>query len=100
MQNEMYKKQDKKCNIWLEQNFKPRRTSTIKSVIEQMIETRAWRNVRGLTENSQHRLFKEQEETVQHFSAGCKMLARSKYLTKNHKALMVMAVVWEKNKIC
>ena len=99
MQNEMYKKQHKKCNIWLEQNFTPRRTSTIKSMIEQMIETRAWRNVRGLTENSHHRLFKEQE-TVQHFLAGCKMLARSKYLTRNHKAVMVMAVVWEKNKIC
>ena len=59
MQNEMYKKEDKKCNIWLEQNSTPRRTSTIKSMIEQMIEIRAWKRVRGLTENSQRRLCKE-----------------------------------------
>ena len=64
MQNEMYKKQDKKCNIWLEQNSISRRTSTIKLMIEQMIETRAWKKVRGLTENSQRRLCKEQQETV------------------------------------
>ena len=79
--------------------FHTKKNINHKSMIEQMIETRAWRNVRGLTENSHHRLFKEQE-TVQHFLAGCKMLARSKYLTRNHKALMVMAAVWEKNKIC
>ena len=41
-------------------------TPVILSMIEQMIETRAWRKVRGLTENSQCRLCKEQRKTVQH----------------------------------
>ena len=50
MQNEIYKKPEEKCNIWLEQNLTPRGTSAIISVIEQMIETRAWKKVRGLTE--------------------------------------------------
>ena len=37
MQNEIYNKQDKKCNIWLEQNLTPRKTSAIISMIEQMV---------------------------------------------------------------
>ena len=52
MQIEKYNKQDKKCNIWLEQNLTSRKTSAIVSTIEQMFETKAWKEVRGLTENS------------------------------------------------
>ena len=73
MQSEIYKKLPKKCNIWLEQNLTPRKTSTILSLIEQMTETRAWKKGRGLTENSQWRLCKEQRETT--LLPGCKMLA-------------------------
>ena len=40
------------------------------SVIEQMVETRAWKEIRGLTENSQCRLFKEQQEILQYLLAG------------------------------
>ena len=29
MQSEIYKKQDKKCHIWLEQNLTPRKTSAL-----------------------------------------------------------------------
>ena len=42
MQREIHKKQDKECNIWLEQKLKPRKTSVIMLTIEKMIETRAW----------------------------------------------------------
>ena len=59
--------------MWLEQSLTPRKTSGIISVIEQMIETRALKEVRGITENSQCRLCKEQRKTVQHLLAGCKM---------------------------
>ena len=41
MQSEIFKKQDKKCNIYLEQNLAPRTTSAIMSMIEQMNDTRA-----------------------------------------------------------
>ena len=67
-------------------------------MIEQMIEIRAWKEVRGLTENSQCRLCKEQQETVEHLLAGCKMLASSEYLARYNRALMVMAVAWAKEK--
>ena len=60
------KKQDKKCNIWLEQNLTPRKTSAIMSMLEQMVETRAWKEVRGLSGNSQYVFCREPQETVQH----------------------------------
>ena len=56
MQSEIYKKEDKKCNTWLEQNLTPRKASAIMSVLEQMVETGAQKEVRGLTKNSQCRL--------------------------------------------
>ena len=64
LQSEIYEKQDKKCNIWLEQDLTPRKTSVIMSLLEQLVETRAWKEVRGLTENSQCRLCKEQWDSV------------------------------------
>ena len=67
-------------------------------MIEQMVETRTWNEVRGLTESSQRRLCKEQRETVQHLSTGCKMLASSEYLARHNRALMVMVVAWTKQK--
>ena len=33
-------------------------------MLEQMIETKVWKEVWGLAENSQYRLLKEQRETV------------------------------------
>lgn len=48
-----------KCNIWLEQNLTRRTTSAIMLMLEKKVETRAWKKVRVLTENSQCRLRKE-----------------------------------------
>ena len=39
MQSEIYKKQDKKRNIWLEQNLTARKILAIMSMLEQMVET-------------------------------------------------------------
>ena len=36
---------------------------------KQMVETKAWKEVRGLTENSECKLCKEQQETVQNLLA-------------------------------
>ena len=62
------------------------------STREQMVETRAWKEVRSLTENIHCRLCKEQQETVQHFLAGFKMLSSSEYLVTHNRTLMVIAV--------
>ena len=36
------------------------------SMLEQMVETRAWKEVRGLSGNSQYVFCREPQETVQH----------------------------------
>ena len=92
MQSEIFNKQGKKYNMWLEQNSTPGKTSAIMLMTDQMVETRAWKKIGGLTQNSQCRLCKEQE-TVQHVLTGCKMLANNEYLARHNRALMVMAVV-------
>ena len=74
----------------------PRKTSAIMSMLEQMIETRAWKAARGLTEWCKCRLCGEQKETVQHILAGCKTIASSEYVIRHKRALMVMAVYWAK----
>ena len=51
-QSEIYTKKDQKCNIWLEQNLTPRKTSAIMSMLEQMIETRAWTGQQGDSMNA------------------------------------------------
>ena len=96
MQSQIYNKQEKNCSIWLEQNLAPRKTSVIMLVIEHKTKTRAWKEVRGLPENSQCRLCKEKRETVQYLLAGCKILASSEYLVRHNRARMVMAVAWVK----
>ena len=63
------------------------------SMLEQVVETRAQKEFRGLTENDQCRLCKEQR---QHLLAGCKMLVSSEYMARHNRALMVMAVAWTK----
>ena len=65
-------------------------------MLEQMVETRAWKATRGLTEDGKCRLCREQKETVEHLLAGCKKIANIEYLTRHNRALMVMAVAWAK----
>ena len=66
MQIEIYEKQDKTSNIWLEQNLTPRKTPTM-LMIEQMIENIAWKEVTRFTDNIQCRLHKEQRGSATHF---------------------------------
>ena len=66
------------------------------TMLEQMVETRSWKRARGLAEDGRCRVCKEQNETVEHLVAGCKMLAGSEYLNRHNRALMVLAVAWAK----
>ena len=85
MQSEIYKKQDWKCHIWLEHNLTPRKTSAMMSMLEQMIETRAWKAARGLTECCKCRSCGEQKKTVQHVLPGCKTIASSEYIMRYNR---------------
>ena len=39
------------CHLWLAQNLNSQKASSIMSMLEQMVETRSWKAVRGFTED-------------------------------------------------
>ena len=59
-----------------------------------MIETRAWKIIRGLIAEDMCRLCGEQRETVQHLLSGCKKLAGTECLRRHDNTLKVLAVKW------
>ena len=59
-----------------------------------MIETKAWKKLRGLADEDKCRLCGAFRETVQHLLAGCKKLAGSEYVRRHDNALRVLAVHW------
>ena len=66
-------------------------------MIEQMVETRACRKAaRGLIEDGRCRICFSHGETVERLVAGCRVLANSEYLTRQTRALMILAVAWTK----
>ena len=96
MQSEIYRKQDQMCNLWLEQKLTPKKTEAIMSMLEQMVETKAWKVTRGLSECNKCRLCAEQKETVEHLLAGCKVLENNAYLARHNRAPIILAVAWAK----
>jgi hypothetical protein len=95
-QSGTYRSQEQECHLWLTQNMSPTKTASIMAMLEQMVETRAWKVARGLTENNKCRVCHVYNETVEHLVAGCKMLANCEYLSRHNRALMVLAVTWAK----
>ena len=79
---------------WLKCNTDPRKTASIFSVQEQMVETKAWKLIRGLVHEDKCRLCGDFRETVQHLLSGCKKLAGSEYVKRHDNALKVLAVKW------
>ena len=66
------------------------------TMLEQMAETRSWKAARGLVQDGRSRVYHEKDETIEHFGAGCKVLANSEYMSRHNRAVMVMAVAWVK----
>ena len=94
MQSEIFRKQDESCNLWLRQNTTSRKTASVMTMLEQMVETKSWKASRGLAEYSKCRLCGQQRETVELLLAGCKVLANSEYLTRHNRALIILAISW------
>ena len=82
-QSKVYSEQEKECHVWLTQNLNPRKTATIMTMLEQMIETRSWKQTRGLMEDGRCRVCFQHSETVEHLVAGCQKLANSEYLSRH-----------------
>ena len=49
MQSWMFRNQEPECSAWLNCNMDPRKTSSIINLQEQMVETRKWKAIRGLS---------------------------------------------------
>ena len=75
---------------------KPGKNSINYDSEEQMVETRSWKEARGLVEDGNCRICRNFSETVEHLVAGCNKLANSEYLNRHNRALMVLAVTWAK----
>ena len=88
--------QEQECHVWLSQNLNPEKTAVIMTMLEQMVETRSWKEARGLTDNGRCRICTQHSETVEHLVAGCTKLTNSEYLTRHNRVLMILAVAWAK----
>ena len=66
------------------------------TILEQMLETRSWKEETGLTNIGSCRICTQHSLTVEHLVAGCTKLANSEYLTRHHRALMILAENWAK----
>ena len=95
-QSQFYQEQEEECHVWLSQNLHGRKTSSIMTMLEQMVETKSWKVSRGLAQDRRYRVCHERDETVEHIVAGCKVLANNEYFTRHNRALMIMAVNWAK----
>ena len=61
-------------------NTDPRKTASIFPVQEQMVETNAWKLLRGLVNEDKCRLCGDFRETVQHLLSESKKLTGSEYV--------------------
>ena len=52
MQSEILRKQDESCNSWLRQNLIPRKTASVITLLEQMVETKSWKASREYVVNA------------------------------------------------
>ena len=95
-QSQFYQEQEDECDLWLSQNLHGRKTSSIMTMLEQMVETRSWKVARGLIQDVHCRVCHERDETTELLLAGCKVLANNTYLSRHNRALMIMTVAWAK----
>ena len=70
-QSQLYQAQEEECHVWLKQNLHGRKISSIMTMLEQMVETRAWKVARGHDQEKKCRVCKERDETIEHLVAGC-----------------------------
>ena len=94
--SQFFREQEDEYHLWLTQNLNPRKTSSIMSMLERMLETRSWKATRGLIEGGKCRVFHGQNETVEHLVAGCSVLSNSESLASRNRAPMILAVTWAK----
>ena len=71
-QSKLFRDQEQECHLWLSQNRNQRKTAAIMVVIEQMVEMRYWKQVRGLIDDGKCRVCFQHSETVEYLVPGCR----------------------------
>ena len=94
LRSEIHEHYSEEKSGWLKCNTDPRKASAVFTLQEQMIETKAWKKIRGLVECDKCRLCEEHRETVHHLLSGCKKLAGTEYVKRRNNTLKVLAVKW------
>ena len=69
-QSQFYQEQEEECHVWLSQNLHGRKTSSIMTMLEQMVETKSLKVSRGLAQDRRCRVCHESDETIEHIVAG------------------------------
>ena len=96
-QSLVWKGLDKSSHTWLKSWLDPHKTASIIEMQEQMVETRQWKQARGLAvESGLCRICGSYNESLEHLLAGCTPLAGTDYLQRHNKALLVFTVAWAK----
>ena len=95
-QSILYRGQEQEYHVWLSENLNHGKMAAIMTMLEQMVETRSWKEARGLTDDGSCRICTQHSETVEHLVVGCTKLANSEHLTRHNQALMILAVAWAK----
>ena len=95
-QSKLYTGQEQECHVWLSQNLNPGKTAAIMTMLEQVVETRSWREALGLTDDVSCRIYTQHSETVEHLVVGCTKLANIEYLTSHNRELIILPVAWAK----
>ena len=94
MQSEIYKKLDNDGHEWLKCNIDPTKVAAIANMQEQMIETRAWKKNRGLTNETDLCRLCGKFSGVLHFASGCQLVVGSQYLTRHNNVLKILMTAW------
>ena len=91
LQSEIPKQYSGKDSGWFKCNTDPRKRSSKFALQEQMIETRAWKKIRGLMKFDKRRLCSRH---VCHLLSGYKKLLGTEYVKQLNNILKVLTVNW------
>ena len=69
--------QEDECHLWLSQNLHRRKTSSIMTMLEQILETRSWKAARGFVQDGRCRVCHERDEPIEPLVAGKVFLKRT-----------------------
>ena len=77
-------------------NLNSGKAAAIMTILEQMVNTKSWKEARGLIDDGRCSICNQNSETVEHLVSGCTKLASSEYLTRHNRTLTILAVAWAK----